>query len=46
MDNGNKKELKDQELKDVNGGMKVVVIDEDPEELSWWEKFLKLFFKN
>lgn len=40
-----KEELKDEKLDDINGGMKVVVIDDDPEELTWWEKFLKLFFK-
>ena len=38
-------ELTDDELAEVTGGMKVVVIDDDPEETSWWEKFLKLFFK-
>ena len=44
-DNRKSKEMTDEELGDVNGGMKVVVIDDDPEEMSWWEKFLKLFFK-
>lgn len=41
----NKKELKDEELRNVSGGMKIVVKDDDPEELSWWEKFLKMMFK-
>lgn len=38
-------ELKDEELENVSAGMKIFVKDDDPEELSWWEKFLKLFFK-
>ena len=41
-----KKDLKDEELKIVNGGMKIVVNDSDPEQLSWWEKILKIIFKN
>ena len=46
-DNKNvKKELKDEDLEKVNGSMKIVVNDNNPDELSWWEKFLKLFFKN
>ncbi len=45
-DNNIKKELKDEEMRSVIGGMKVVVKDDDPEELSWWEKLLKIFFKN
>lgn len=40
------KELKDEKLEDINGGMKIVVNDSDPEELSWWEKVLKIVFKN
>ena len=45
-DSKNKKELKDEELRNVSGGMKIVVKDDDSEELSWWEKLLKIFFKN
>ena len=45
-ENQNGKALKDEELETVNGGMKIVVQDDDPEELSWWEKALKIFFKN
>lgn len=41
----NKKELSDDELKDVNGSMKIVVNDDNPDEMSWWEKVLKIFFK-
>ena len=37
--------LSDDELTQVIGGMKVVYQDPDPEESSWWEKFLKLLFK-
>ena len=44
-DNENKQALTDEEMAAVNAGMKVVVIDDDPQEMSWWEKFLKLMFK-
>ena len=44
-DNRKETELKDEELENINGGMKIVYIDDDPEELSWWEKFLKILFK-
>ena len=44
-DNKNSEELKDEALENVSAGMKIVVKDDDPEELSWWEKFLKLLFK-
>ena len=37
--------LSDEELEQVIGGMTVVYKDPDPEESSWWEKFLKLLFK-
>ncbi len=38
--------LSDDELTQVIGGdMKIVYQDPDPEEFSWWEKFLKLLFK-
>ena len=38
--------LNDEELTQVIGGdMKIVYQDPDPEEFSWWEKFLKLLFK-
>lgn len=40
------KELKDEKLKDINGGMKIVTNDSNPEELSWWEKVLKIIFKH
>ena len=34
--------LNDEELTQVIGGdMKIVYQDPDPEEFSWWEKFLK-----
>ena len=39
-------ELTREELEQVTGGdMKIVYKDPDPEEFSWWEKFLKVFFK-
>lgn len=41
-----KKHLENEELENVNGGMKIVVIDDNPEELSWWEKFIKISFKH
>ena len=44
-DNKKSEELNEEELGAVSAGMKVLVKDDDPEELSWWEKFLKLFFK-
>ena len=37
--------LKEEDLEKVNGSMKIFVRDIDPEELSWWEKILKVFFK-
>ena len=44
-DNMKETELKDEELENINGGMKIVYNDDNPEELSWWEKFLKILFK-
>ena len=38
-------ELTEDELKQVSGGMKMIYDDDDPEECSWWEKVLKIFFK-
>ena len=46
MRDDNKKEIENEDLKNVNGGMKIVINDDNPEELSWWEKILKIFFKN
>lgn len=37
------KQLSDEELKTVNGGMKVVVAEE--EESSWFQTLLNFFFK-
>ena len=37
----NKNVLNDKELQQVNGGMKVVVDDEQ----SWWRSILNFFFK-
>ncbi len=41
--NKDTKVLNDNELKNVTGGMKVVV--EEKEELSWWETMVNFFFK-
>lgn len=45
-DNRKKRKLQEEEAEDVRGGMKIVYKDDDPEELSWWEKFLKVLFKS
>lgn len=39
------KELSDNELKEVFGGFKFFFEDEDPDELTFWEKVLKIFNK-
>lgn len=44
-ENKENKELNNEELENINGGMKIVTIDDESEELSWWEKLLKIFFK-
>ncbi len=41
----NNKELKDNELEAVNGGMKVVAEEEKVEEQSWWITLVNFFFK-
>lgn len=40
------KKIKNEELKNINGGFKIKYNDDNPEELSLLEKILKIFFKN
>ena len=38
-------EMKDTELANVTGGMKIIVEEQEDEDLSWWETLLNFFFK-
>ncbi len=43
--NKDNRELNDNELETVNGGMKVVVEEPETEEESWWQTIVNFFFK-
>lgn len=42
--NKDTKVLNDNELKDVNGGMKIVIDEEKEEEYSWWKTIADFIF--